>query len=71
MGLIDYTLPLRMLPRPNLAMVAAALPVVDDVLPRAPLLVLLFPREPSANQERTNGRDGRLLVRGLRGEPRC
>ena len=59
-----------MLSRPDLAVVAAALPVVDDVLPRAALLVLLLPREPPADQERADGRDGRLLVRGLRGEPR-
>lgn len=60
--------PRRMLSQPRLAVVAAAFPVVDGILPRADLLVLLLPREPPAGEERADGRDGPLLVRRLRGQ---
>ena len=60
----------RMLPRPRVAMVQAAAALVDHVLPRAALLDVFLDPEPAVDPEHPAVRHGRLLVRGVRGQPR-
>jgi hypothetical protein len=52
----------RMLPRPRLAVVPPAFPVVDDVLPGAPLLDLFLPLEPAVFPELAAARHDHLLL---------
>jgi hypothetical protein len=58
----------RMLARPRLAVVPPAFPVVDDVLPGAPLLYLFLPLESAVFPELAAARHDHLLVLLLHGE---
>ena len=57
-----------MLPRPGLAVVPPAFPLVDDVLPGAPVLDLLLALESAVLPELEAAHHDRLLVLLLHGE---
>jgi hypothetical protein len=56
------------LPRPGLAVVPPAVPLVDDVLPGSPLFHLFLALESAVFQERSIAHHDSLLVLLLHGE---
>jgi hypothetical protein len=54
--------PARVLPRPSMAMVSSAVPMVDDVLPSASLFYLLLSLESTVLPELSTAHHDNLLL---------